>query len=298
MKRLLIITLVALSLTGCFRQVRQSYMYEDYAKSGISENEVKQALLECGFPSPFGEMVPMDRNWIVLSDRCMEKNGFVDANYLKLTHGKTYCEKHPEISACHLPLDQIPDRDVVKRLNSPFCKAYPNAEVCQAASFNAAVSLSDVEAARIRLFGQNGVGVILYKNSKCEGRSESIRVSGDAASAFTSFVGAASNESLGMPETETTKNLSKRDGILSKAYFREYRIDPGKPVTIAIRFQDVGKYCEPIVRTFTPEPRTDYEGRIDIDNAGFCRFSLNLVSSDGSLSTTALYWYDPKETCK
>jgi hypothetical protein len=131
MKRLLIIALVALSLTGCFRQVRQPYMYEDYTKPGASENEVKRALLECGFFSPFGGMGPEDINLLVLCSRCMNKNGFIDAGYLKLTHGKTYCEKHPEIPACHLPLDQIPDRDVAKRLNSPFCKEFPQATVCQ-----------------------------------------------------------------------------------------------------------------------------------------------------------------------
>lgn len=131
MKRLLIITLVALSLTGCFRQVRLKYRYEDWTKPGASEDEVKRALLECGYSGPFGGELPTDQNSRALSNRCMNKNGFINTGYLEVSHGKTVCEDHPEIPACHLPLDQIPDRSVAKRLNSPFCKEFPQATVCQ-----------------------------------------------------------------------------------------------------------------------------------------------------------------------
>lgn len=143
------------------------------------------------------------------------------------------------------------------------------------------------ELARIRLFGQNAVGVTLYKNSSCNGGSESIRVSGGIGSAFSSFFGSVKNESIGIPETNTTKTLSQRDGILSKAYFKEYAIEPGKPVTVTMGFQDPGlkKYCKAIAATFIPDPKFDYEGRLDLDqNNGVCVFLINQVSADGTLT--------------
>ena len=151
---------------------------------------------------------------------------------------------------------------------------------------------------KIRLFGQNGIGVIFYKNSKCSGGSDSVRVSGGLTSAFSSFLGAVKNESLGIPETDTTRSLSQRSGILSKAYFKEYEIDPGNPITIVMRFQDVGirKHCGNIAGTFIPEPSVNYEGHLDLDlNAGVCRFSIDRVSNDGSLSPISL---DPAQACK
>lgn len=131
MRRLLIIALVALSLTGCFKQVRHKYAYENWRKPGVSDDEVKRAILECGYSSPFGGEYPMDDNSIALSNRCMNKNGFIHEGYLMKKYGKTFCEEYPQIPACRLPLDQVPDRHVVKRLNSPFCKEFPQATVCQ-----------------------------------------------------------------------------------------------------------------------------------------------------------------------
>lgn len=132
MKRLLIIAFVGIGMTGCFRQTPQIVAYKSWQKNGASEDEVKRAQLECGYSNPLGSSsVPMDDNSIAISSRCMNKNGFINTDYLKYTNGKTFCEKHPEIPACQLPLDQIPDRDVTKRLNSPFCKEFPQATVCQ-----------------------------------------------------------------------------------------------------------------------------------------------------------------------
>jgi len=131
MKRFLIIVSISISLTGCFTQVRQKYAYESWRKSGASDDEVKRAMLECGYYSPFGGEYPMDQNSRALSNQCMIKYGFSQTEYLKLSGGKTLCEDRPEIPACQLPLDQIPDRDVIKRLNSPFCKEFSQAMVCQ-----------------------------------------------------------------------------------------------------------------------------------------------------------------------
>lgn len=132
MKRLLIIAFVSIGMTGCFRQTPHTVAYKSWQKPGASEDEVKRAQLECGYPNPLGpSSVPMDDNSIALSSRCMNNNGFINTGYLKLSGGKTFCEDYPHLPACQLPLDHIPDRDVAKRLNSPFCKEFPQATVCQ-----------------------------------------------------------------------------------------------------------------------------------------------------------------------
>ncbi len=159
-----------------------------------------------------------------------------------------------------------------------------------AASSAVAVTLEAIpKNARIRLFGQNGMGVVYYPNSKCEGGSNGVTVSGGLGSTFSSFLGTITNESIGMPETETTKNLAKRSGLLSKAYFREYQINAGEPITVALSFNDVGlrKKCDVLVNTFTPESGADYEGRLDVD-AEICTFVMNRVSLDGSLLPVSL----------
>lgn len=128
---ILIFIIILISFSGCFRKVPITYMYEDYKKAEATELEVQKALLECGYESPLGDS-RNDLNNAVIMDRCMEKAGFSDEWYLNFHHGKTVCEVHPERVACSIPLDQIPDRNITKRLNSEWCKVkFPNAKACQ-----------------------------------------------------------------------------------------------------------------------------------------------------------------------
>lgn len=156
---------------------------------------------------------------------------------------------------------------------------------------------ADKATARIRLFGQNAVMVNYYPNSKCDG-GEGVRVSGGLGDAFSSFIGTAKNQSLGMPETPNTTNLSARDGMLSKAYFREYEITAGQPLTIAMGFREAraappaaipgatatvttrAVSCRTIATTFVPEPGKDYEAALDIRSSeGVCVQVINEVSA-------------------
>lgn len=117
--------------------------------------------------------------------------------------------------------------------------------------------------ARIRLFGQNGVLVDFYQNSSCVGGdAQKTRVSGGVGDTFSSFLGRAKNTSIGMKDTPNTENLSKRDGALSKAYFREYEIPGNQPLSLRMAFQSgpgAGVVCRNLGGTFTPEAGKDYE---------------------------------------
>ena len=169
---------------------------------------------------------------------------------------------------------------------------------CAATAFAADQPAAEQGAARLRLFGQNAVLVKYYPNSQCEG-GDSVSVSGGMGDAFSSFIGTAKSQSIGMPETPNTKSLAARDGMLSKAYFREYEIAAGQPVTIAMGFREARAappavmpaggvantaapsgtvYCRTIVTTFVPEKGKDYEAALDIRSSeGVCVQSIHEV---------------------
>lgn len=149
---------------------------------------------------------------------------------------------------------------------------------------------------RLRMFGQNGASAVLFKGSACVKSiwSEDAEVaSGGFGSAFSSFIGKVSNVSLGIAETETTRNLSQKDGILSKAYFREYVIPADKPSSMRMGFQNIGSFyvmngvryeggswsCHGAI-TFTPHAGEDYEAAFVLEG-GVCRLSMNRVVVDG-----------------
>lgn len=166
----------------------------------------------------------------------------------------------------------------------------PSSSVAVASSASATAP----QSSRFRLFGQNGFGMAFYPKSKCEGGPNKITVSGGLGAMFSSLFGTVKNESIGMPETETTKNLAKRNGLLSKAYFREYQIEAGEPVAVAASFSDPsGARCR-IAVTFVPESGVDYESRLDL-SGNTCTLIMNRVGQDGSLTSVPIVRAD---SCK
>ena len=147
------------------------------------------------------------------------------------------------------------------------------------------------------MFGQNGASAVLARDSTCAKNiwsDDAEKVSGGMASAFSSFIGAVTNTSLGIAETDTTRNLSKKDGMLSKAYFREYVIPADRPSTMSMGFQDVSSFyvaggiryesVSPSCRgaiSFTPRAGEDYEAAFVWEGRA-CRLSVNrVVTQDG-----------------
>ena len=166
----------------------------------------------------------------------------------------------------------------------------PAAAVETSASTPAAPATSAIS--RLRLFGQNGATAFLYRDSSCmRGMfSDGVeKASGSMGSAFGSLIGSVSNTSLGIPETETSKNLARKDGFFSKAYFREYEVPADKPSSLRIGFQDVSSFyvangmryenvspsCSGDV-TFTPRAGEDYEAAFSWEGKR-CSISINQV---------------------
>lgn len=162
------------------------------------------------------------------------------------------------------------------------------------ASYAASKSSEGVGESRIRVFGQNGAFADLHAGSTCIKRRGGERVSGSLGSALGSLVGNISNVSLGIPETATTRNLRLKDGIASKAYFREYVIPAGVRTSLRLGFRDVSSFyevgnvtysdvspsCSGAI-SFVPEAGQDYE--VGFSWAGpTCQLSVNRVVQEGA----------------
>lgn len=143
--------------------------------------------------------------------------------------------------------------------------------------------------ARVRLFGQNGVTVRFYEDSACfGGHAKETQVSGGMKDAFSSFLGRVDNTSIGMPATPTTLGIKQRDGAFSKAYFKEYQLAAGRPLTVWMHFQSnpgpAYTACGAIGGTFTPAAGKDYEVTLDLAD-GQCLATVREIgaAADGSV---------------
>jgi hypothetical protein len=169
---------------------------------------------------------------------------------------------------------------------------------------------ANLQTARMRLFGQNGVQVIFYQNSTCiGGNGPSTTVSGGVGDAFSSFFGTAKNVSIGMKETPNTTNIAKRNGMMSKAYFREYQIPANQPLTLKMAFQNAPSVpyshvvsssggrqeivsgttgtltCSKLGGSFTPEAGKDYEVALDV-HGGYCNAVVREIQVDENGAVT------------
>lgn len=156
-------------------------------------------------------------------------------------------------------------------------------------------------SARIRLFGQNGKPTIMIVQIGQGGdaKTEEINVGGGAGDAFGSLLGMSKNDSIGIPATENTQNLAAHNGILSKAFYREFVIPAGKPVkvnnayiglaSIAPLAQGGTLYshegdCSSNTVSFTPQAGHDYEVGSYLNGNGCSVIVFNIKNTDGKVS--------------
>lgn len=151
---------------------------------------------------------------------------------------------------------------------------------------------------RIRLFGQNGVGIVLYKDAVCTAKyGEKIRVSGSLGSALGSLFGSVKNEGIGIPETQSTRNLQDRKMIGSKPFYRELVLEAGKPVVVEAGASSPAHWSQApgvnagwscgalLTSTFVPQAGADYEVSLNLDfRNSVCVLAVNRVNPDGQLT--------------
>jgi hypothetical protein len=150
--------------------------------------------------------------------------------------------------------------------------------------------------ARIRVFGNNGFGVVFYRNKSCvpKDREGGVRASGSMGQSFKAFVRADQNESIGMPPSQ--RSAQARDGILAKEFFKEYEVKGGEPLTVTMGFtgtprppavNGVGwlngpESCSIPGGTFMPEAGKDYDVYLDIRRSqGICLATVEAINAAG-----------------
>lgn len=141
-----------------------------------------------------------------------------------------------------------------------------------------------VAKARVRLFQQNGLGGGLTNEAACASDSSMEDAGSGFFKSLGSTFGIAGNTSIGMPETETSRTVSDRSKMASKAYFVEQEVSAGAPVTVDYAFGSPasGQSCSRINVSFIPEAGADYEVRMDVGGR-FCRLIVNRILPGGAL---------------
>jgi hypothetical protein len=149
-------------LIGCTNMDRVAPMsWTYYSGSGVSEVEIRLALLECGSnvpgderefykPGGNGFQFPAMHSDYMLVVKCMQNAGFSNSEF------KNACN-HPTAKnrpACK-PNAVIPKRSVENRINSPYCKTYPKVRLCQPVVVSEAewneIHKEEIEATRQKL---------------------------------------------------------------------------------------------------------------------------------------------------
>ena len=101
-------------------------VYMQWKNNNSSPSDTKKAMLECGYPNPYGSSGIRDMNRIVTMHLCMEGSGY------RYEDGRgSFCQGFKiKPDACLSNL-KAPARDVTKRLNGQYCKINPGVDECK-----------------------------------------------------------------------------------------------------------------------------------------------------------------------
>lgn len=154
----------------------------------------------------------------------------------------------------------------------------------EAVSAEPAPPAAPVAKARVRIFGANGQGITMYTNATCRAEyTEQVEVVRSGARAIGSlFGGAPDNVSLGIPETDSVRNM--KSVLFSKPNYQEYAVEGGQPLIFTARIENTNDYrCDgDLALRFVAEPGSDYEVQMSLAN-GRCLFNARQVAPDGTL---------------
>ena len=127
--------------------------------------------------------------------------------------------------------------------------------------------------------------------SRRQSRGTKINVGGGVGQSFSSMVGTIKSQSIGIPETEISRNVGQQNGILSRAFFQEITVPAGLPMNVRSSLIIMGSAydtrCNTKIGSFVPEAGKDYKivGVVSERKCGITAFE---VAQDGS--TTPVEW--------
>lgn len=151
---------------------------------------------------------------------------------------------------------------------------------CSTSSSLTAPKYDPKTSARIRVFGQNAIGIRLYPGKTCMPWDDDgvIKASGSIRQSWQSFIGTAESTSIGMPSTERLRQ--RRDQRFAKEFYNEYVLNASGPVVISMGFDGssphMWRHCNPPAVMFSPEAGKDYEASLVLAGK-YCYVSLDEI---------------------
>lgn len=154
------------------------------------------------------------------------------------------------------------------------------------------VDYNPKEQARIRLYGQNGKPTLMRYSHN--GQETKINVGGGMGDAFGSLVGTVKNQSIGIPLTRISSNVGGQNGILAKAFYKEFAVPSGSTLRVQNNLIGLANFSPsgPVVSysprcsskefSFQPEAGKDYEVASIVNQQG-CAVVVFEVQADGEI---------------
>lgn len=152
---------------------------------------------------------------------------------------------------------------------------------------------------RIRIYGQSNKPTNVWHSINCQSnpKGTKLAVANNMQQAFSSLLGEMSSLSIGMPETEISKNISSRSKFLSQAFYEEYLIHANQPVNIQSHFlihdSHLGngtvfkrRSCHGNKQSFIPKAGSDYE--IVSTNGPSCEIEVYEIAQSGAIKPIPL----------
>ncbi|MBQ9600634.1 MAG: hypothetical protein IJR46_01320 [Neisseriaceae bacterium] len=167
--------------------------------------------------------------------------------------------------------------------------------------------------ARIRLYGQNGHSSTIHYGIDCRNtNNKGVEFNVGGASigqAFSSLIGTVKSQSIGIPETEISRNIRSQNKAGSRAFFQEIVITAGLPVNAQSNVASLstnhtfyehradGLYkvnqrsttpgCSSHIGSFIPQAGQDYE-IIGNGSRSACAVAVYQIAKNGDITPVAL----------
>lgn len=139
---------------------------------------------------------------------------------------------------------------------------------------------------RLRVFAVNGGAAFLHKGAACYSDDTELMVGGGLANSFKSLTGTASNLSIGMPETERSRQVQAGGWNMGNQwYYQEHELPPAEVSTLRLT---VGN-CQWVSAAFMPVPGVDYEAHLVAEpQLKRCVMTINRILPAGDLKPVPL----------
>lgn len=167
----------------------------------------------------------------------------------------------------------------------------------------------DGPEASVRFYGNNGVGLVFFRDSECveKDRSKGTRVSGGIGSSFGSLMGMEQNQSIGMPASKRLND--QRNGAMAREFYKEYKVAADKKLSFVMSYTGMqlspppgyvvngsAPSCTIPGGTFVPQANKNYDIYLDFKtNARACLATVNEIAADGSAIPIEVH---PAKSCR